>query len=72
MEPLRQSINRSNDNFLKEVQQYRPLRGDVENTLSGELFYAKDAKSRGLVDGVGSFQYAVQRLSANVRRRAKM
>lgn len=72
VEPLRQSINRSNDNFLKEVQQYRPLRGDVENTLSGELFYAKDAKSRGLVDGVGSFQYAVQRLSANVRRRAKM
>lgn len=72
MGPLQDSINRSNENFLQEVQQHRPLRGDIQHTLSGELFYAKDAKSRGLVDGIGSFQYAIQRLSANVRRRKKL
>jgi ClpP class serine protease len=68
-EPMREEINKHNDIFLEEVQKYRQLRGDVERTLSGEMFSAKDAKRRGLSDGTGGMQYAIQRLQANVNRR---
>lgn len=66
---IRKMINRTNKNFLTEVQQYRPLKGDIENTLSGELFDAKTAKRRGLIDGIGSFQHAIKRLGVHVKRR---
>lgn len=69
---LKDYINRSNEYFLQEVAQYRPLKGDVENTLSGEMFFAKDAKRRGLIDGIGSYNYALSRLQANANRRKKM
>lgn len=64
LKPLRQNLNRSNGYFTKEVQRYRNLKGNIENTLSGELFFAITARRRGLIDGIGSFAYAVQRLSA--------
>jgi len=66
---LKQDVNSTNEYFLKEVQKYRQLRGDTDVTLSGELFYAGDAKRRGLIDGIGGFQYAVKRLQANVKLR---
>jgi ClpP class serine protease len=69
IDPLKANINRSNENFLQEVQSFRQLRGDVQHTLSGEMFSAKQARSRGLIDGIGSFQYAVNRLAANVKLR---
>jgi len=68
-EPLRQAINRSNDFFLDEVQSFRTLKGNVEDTLSGAMFHAKEAKSRGLIDSIGNFNYAVPRLEAAVKRR---
>lgn len=71
LEPLKKEINRSNDMFLEEVKKARPLKGDIENTLSGELFYASQARSRGLIDGIGSFNYAVKRLRANVEQRKR-
>lgn len=67
MQPLRDSVNRSNDFFTDEVQRYRQLKRDVEHTLSGAMFTAKEARSRGLIDGIGNFTYAVSRLQANVR-----
>lgn len=68
---LRKSINRSNQVFLDEVQAYRPLRRDVEHTLSGAMFTAREAKSRGLVDSIGSLTYATQRLAAYAGRKTK-
>jgi ClpP class serine protease len=71
---LKADINRSNDNFLADVQKYRELKGSekqIEEVLSGKMFYAPEAKRRGLVDGIGGFQYAVKRLKANVNRRKK-
>lgn len=68
---LRKSINRSNQVFLDEVQAYRPLRRDVEHTLSGAMFNAREAKSRGLVDSIGSLTYATQRLAAYAGRKTK-
>lgn len=70
--PIRNMVNKTNDTFLEQVMAYRELRGDsskIEDTLSGQVFFAKEAKSRGLIDGIGSFQYAINRLAANVRRR---
>jgi ClpP class serine protease len=68
---LRKSINRSNQVFLDEVQAYRTLRRDVEHTLSGAMFNAREAKSRGLVDSIGSLTYATQRLAAYAGRKTK-
>ena len=71
---LKADINRSNDNFLADVQKYRELKGSekqIEEVLSGKMFYAPEAKRRGLIDGIGGFQYAVKRLKANVNRRKK-
>lgn len=67
--PIQQMVNKTNDIFLDQVKAYRTLRGNVEDTLSGSMFFADEAKRRGLVDGIGSFDYAVKRLAANVRRR---
>lgn len=69
LEPMKKALNKSNDYFLAEVAKNRPLKGDVEHTLSGAMFFANAAKRRGLADGVGGFNYAVQRLQANVQRR---
>ena len=57
-----------NENFLEMVQKYRPLQGtraDVAHTLSGEMFSSSEAKYRGLIDGTGSFQYALKRVIAH-------
>lgn len=64
LEPLKLSVNRTNEYFLKEVRKYRMLTGDVEKTLSGEMFFAREAKKAGLIDGIGNFTYAVRRLAA--------
>lgn len=61
-----------NDFFLADVAKHRPLAGNIEETLSGRMFFAQDAKRRGLVDSIGNFNYAIQRLAANVRRRKNM
>lgn len=71
-EPMQKAIDTHNEYFLDEMKRYRPLKRDVEHTLSGAMFYAAEAKSRGLVDGIGSLTYAVSRLQANVKRRKKM
>lgn len=68
---LQADIDAVNENFLSMVKKHRTLKGNIDHTLSGEVFTAKDAKSRGLIDGVGNFQYALTRLRANINRRKK-
>jgi ClpP class serine protease len=69
--PLIKSINKTNDIFVASVQKHRELKGDLEETLSGRMFFGPEAKRRGLVDGIGNFHHAINRLEANVRRRKK-
>lgn len=64
---LKKSINASNELFLNEVKAHRPLRGDIQHTLSGATFDAQEAKNRGLVDSIGGFQYALKRLNAHIQ-----
>jgi protease-4 len=50
--------------FMDRVKQDRRLKGREstrEQTLSGAMFRAAEAKRRGLIDGVGSFNYVLQR-----------
>jgi ClpP class serine protease len=69
--PLKQELNDTNEGFLEAVQSYRDLKGNVEHTLSGAMFSAGQAKRRGLVDGIGGYEYALKRLTAAVKRRQK-
>lgn len=65
---LKKSLNQSNDRFLADVQAFRTLKGEastIEHTLSGAMFEAGAAKSKGLIDSIGGFQYALKRLSAH-------
>lgn len=66
--PMKASINKSNEIFLQEIASMRPLT-NAERALTGELFDAKTAKKLGLVDGIGGFQYAMNRLEANMKKR---
>jgi ClpP class serine protease len=64
---IQEMVDVSNESFLQEVQAYRSLNGtqsDIAHTLSGEMFQAGEAKARGLIDGIGGFQYAIRRVMA--------
>jgi ClpP class serine protease len=72
VEPLRQELNETNENFLANVQKFRDLKGSakqIDHTLSGAMFTASEAKRRGLIDGIGGYDYALKRLTAAVKRR---
>lgn len=53
--------------FQEEVKAARPLRGDTKMTLSGEMFRGNEAKARGLVDSIGGYQQAFNRLATLAR-----
>ena len=63
IEPMVKRLNEANDSLLRSVRKFRPLKGNIKHTLSGELFYAKDAKTRGLIDHIGPLQFALKRLA---------
>lgn len=72
LQPLKDQLNETNEVFHSNVQKYRTLKGNektIEHTLSGAMFSAKDAKRRGLIDGIGGYEYALKRLTAAVKRR---
>lgn len=56
--------------FMAKVKKERRLEGGskmVKETLAGGTFLGIDAKSRGLVDGIGTFNYALKRLNSHIR-----
>ena len=72
---LIESLNKADANFMKLVKQYRNLTGDektVTETLSGRMFYAKDAVKRGLADGIGTRADAIaeiEKLAASMKNK---
>lgn len=74
MSELKAELNATNEGFLEDVKKYRKLKGtesSIEHTLSGAMFSAPQAKRRGLIDGIGGYEYALKRLTAAVKRRKK-
>ena len=60
---LKTELNQINEVFLKSINENRAgkLRLDKENVLDGEVYNVKEALKYGLIDKVGSFEYAVKR-----------
>lgn len=50
--------------FHETVKENRPLKGDVENTLKGNMFRYEEARQRGLVDSIGNRDYVLSRIKA--------
>lgn len=68
-DPFIKRVTRNDELFMRQVQKFRPLKGtaeQIENTLSGEIFDSVIAKRRGLIDGTGSFNYALKRLDSHI------
>lgn len=70
-EPLIDSLTQSAQVFIDEVFDAREITGtvsEISEVESGKLFIAQVALERGLIDGIGTFADAVNRLSqpANV------
>jgi len=66
---LKNSLNKSDEIFMKEVKKHRKLKGDTKTrkeTLSGAMFLSDDAKERGLIDGIGTFNYALKRINSHI------
>lgn len=72
--PIQQVVDKYTDYFQSKVRSLRNLRGTEEKvteTLSGDVFYGPEAKRRGLIDGIGGLEYALKRLDAHIKMRAK-
>lgn len=68
---LQQVVDDATDKFQAKVKDMRPLRGTeskISDTLSGDVFAADEARRRGLVDGIGSTEFAIKRLEAWIKR----
>ena len=68
--PMKKLIDKYDSDFKSFVSTHRNLKGSaatVKETLSGGMFEATDAKSRGLIDGIGGLSYAVKRLQSHIR-----
>lgn len=63
-------LTQIDNHFMSQVSKYRPLKGSDEykkETLSGAIFMGSDAKKRGLIDGVGTMNYALKRIYSHIR-----
>lgn len=60
--PMKEMLTKSVDIFHKIVKQNRPLNKDIEGTLKGGMFFAEDAKRRGLIDFIGSNEFALTKI----------
>jgi ClpP class serine protease len=58
-------LNPLNDIFLASVKQNRGAKLDLdkENVLTGKVYLAEDAVKYGLIDAIGTFEYAVERVT---------
>jgi protease-4 len=53
--------------FMNLVSKHRPLRGNVERTLSGAVFTAQEGIELGLVDSVGTLSDAINNIYNNLK-----
>lgn len=60
--PIKEMLNRSVEIFHDVVRKNRTLKKDPEGTLKGGMYFAKEAKQRGLIDHIGSHSFALSRV----------
>jgi len=69
--PLQLRVDNLTTKFQEEIKRDRPLRGErsvIADTVSGKVFDGTESKKRGLVDGIGTMQYAVKRVRALTKK----
>jgi ClpP class serine protease len=65
---LKAYVNENAKMFQKKVTQHLSLNPDMKDeTLSGGMFLAQDAKKRGLIHGVGTKGFAIKRISSLIK-----
>lgn len=67
---MQQIVDEATARFQSKIKRYRTLKGDddyIADTLSGDMFTANRARRRGLIDGVGGFNYVLNRVDAWTR-----
>jgi ClpP class serine protease len=70
--PMKEYLNDLVKIFHKEVKSNRPLTADsIDSTLSGGVFFAKDAIKRGLADSIGTLDEAVSKARKWKRKQNK-
>lgn len=72
--PMQQLANDFTDKFQAQVTRQRALTGGEayqRATLSGDMFDAAEARRRGMVDGIGTMNYAVTRAMAWMQKGKK-
>lgn len=72
--PVQKAANETTQNFQAQVSKQRGLTGGEayqKATLSGAMFGAVDARRRGLVDGIGTMNYALSRAAAWMQKGKK-
>lgn len=70
MSGIKNIVNQTAKDFHDVVNQFRTLSGDrltQKETLSGGMFPALEAKTRGLIDGIGGLPYALERTDAWIK-----
>lgn len=72
--PMQESANKATRDFQAQVSKQRTISGGAayqKQTLSGAMFDAVEARRRGLVDGIGTMNYAVSRAMAWMQKGKK-
>ena len=71
---IKEIVNQTARDFHEVVTKFRNLSGDrltQKETLSGGMFPATEARSRGLIDGIGGLPYALERTAAWMKKKRK-
>lgn len=71
---LIEALNKADDRFMADVKKYRNLQGNaatIKETLSGRMFFASDAQSRGLIDGIKNKAQVIERAEKLAAQYAK-
>lgn len=71
-DPYIEKLDQMASIFQETIAQNRPLKGDIADTLSGDMFFADEAKSRGLIDRIGGMKMAVQVLKEHLPNDKKL
>jgi len=72
--PMQEAANKATRDFQQQVSKQRPISGGEtyqRQTLSGAMFDAVEARRRGLVDGIGTMNYAISRAAAWMQKGKK-
>ncbi|MEP7197267.1 MAG: S49 family peptidase [Saprospiraceae bacterium] len=60
-------LDKSVEIFHSKVKNNRILKRDPEGSLKGGMFFADEAKKRGLIDSIGSQEFALSRVKSYIK-----